>query len=241
MILHLQAAGVPTSWSIVAIYRSYYGVAHHSARAWMEHEEADRQNRPMRTRVPHEKPTPHLVIEIEKDCDAWSLKRHDLMMSERYLRRQEHDERTELVQQQSSPFPLEDGLAAFVNDTVRTILIGFGYLIPRAEWAERYPGQRIIADHFKAFFAADRAHRASGAEGDMPFELRWGQFMEAPDGFVWPFDVRADGDGWIVMRDGEPFGSLRSTDRDEAETMMRLLNGGYLPEDLPALLEDRPS
>ncbi len=200
MILHLQAAGVPTSWSIVAIYRNCYGIALSSARAWMEREEADRRARP--TMATHEKPTPHLVVEVEKVDDAWTLKRKDLMMSERYLRQQEHDERTELFQPQSSPFPLEDDLAAFLNDAIRTILIEFEYLIPRMEWAKRYPGQRIIADHFKAFFAADRAHRNSGVEGDMPFELRWAQFMPAPDGFVWPFDVAADDDGWVVTRDG---------------------------------------
>lgn len=240
MILHLVAAGVPTSWSIVAIYNTFYGIARHSARAWTEHEEADRETRPMRMRSTHEKPMPHLVIEIVKVDDAWTLKRHDLIMSERHLRQQEHDERTEMFHPQSSPFPLEDGLTAFLNNAIRTILVDFGYLIPRSEWEERYPGQRIIANHFKAFFAAQRAHHASSADGDMPFELRWSQFIPAPEGFVWPFDIRTDGDGWIVTRDGEPFGSLRSHDEDEARAMMRLLNSGYRAEDLPALMADVP-
>lgn len=239
MILHLESAGVPISWCIVSIYKDYYGIALNSARSWMEHEEADRQARP--TRLTHEKPTPHLVIEIEKVRETWTLKRKDLMMSGRYLRYQEHDERTSILQPQSSPFPLDDDLVVFLNDTIRTILIDFGYLIPRSEWAGRYPGQRIISDHFAAFFAAQRAHRDSGTEGDMPFELRWGQFMPPPEGFVWPFDVAQENDDWIVTRDGEPYGSLRTTDKAEAETMMRLLNSGYLLEDLPALLADSSS
>lgn len=239
MILHLMSAGVPISWTVVAAYRSSYGIARNAAISWSEKQAGDHATSPYAT--PDTRPDAHLLIEMREIDGAWRVERQDLIMSERYLAQQEHDERPGLLQEHTAPFPLEPAVATLVANTLRQALVDFGYLIPRDEWARRYPGQRIIADSFAAFFAAERAHRASGVEGDLPFELRWAQFMPAPDGFVWPYDIQADGDGWIVTRDGEPFGSLRSTDMQETETMMRLLNGGYLPEDLPALLADRPS
>jgi len=238
MILHLMSAGVPTTWTVVAAYRGSYGIAHNAAVSWIEKQIEDHGTSPYATS--DTKPDAHLLIEMKKTDGNWRVERHNLLMSERYLSRQEHDERHSLFQEHTAPFPLEPAVVALVTDTLRQALVDFGYLISRDEWARRYPGQRIVSDHFAAFFAAERAHRSSGAEGDLPFELRWTQFMPSPEGFVWPFDVREDGAGWIVTRDGEPFGSLRSDDEDQARLMMRLLNSGYEEKDLPALMSDGP-
>lgn len=238
MIFHLMSAGMPITWTVVAIYGNSYGIALEAARAWSKREAEDHGTSRYATATDLE--SAHFVIEVDDRTGAWTTIRQNLIMSARYLKRREHDERPWLLQDQTSPFPIEPSLKAFLVGALHGTLVEFGYLIPRSEWESAYPAQKIIADHFRAFREAEKAHRASGAEGPMPFELRWSQFMASPEGFAWPFEaVRVD-DTWTVTMGGRRMARFSPVDEDEATDMARLLNSGYRPEDVAILMADTP-
>jgi len=248
MIFHLMSAGMPVTWTIVAVYESSYGIACHAAKAWSEQEEISHDESPYTG--PETKPTAHLVIEMKAKDGIWTAKRHDLLMSQRYLTRQEHDERGGILQDHTSPFPLEETLRDALAAALKSALVEFGYLIPKAEWEARYPARRIISDHFHAFWTAQNEYLKSSPKEEMAFELRWSLFMPAPEGFVYPYDVARIGETWFVTKDGEPCIELgeteeyRSSDRlqppGRSDELVKLLNSGYQMKDIPVLMDAFP-
>jgi len=239
MIFHLMSAGMPITWTVVAVYGRCYGIAIEAARAWSEAQAKNHGESPYaRAAGAAALPEAHFVIEVDDRTGAWTTIRQNLTMSPRYLKRREHDERPWLLQDQTSPFPIEPSLKAALAGALHGALVEFGYLIPRSEWEIAHPAQKIIADRFRTFREAEKAHRASGAEGPMPFELRWAQFMERPEGFAWPFEAMRVDDTWTVTMGGRRLARFSPTDEEEATSIARILNSGYRPEDVDILMAD---
>lgn len=250
MIFHLQSAGVPISWTIVAIYKSSFGIAAHAAKSWQERETADRAadiaRKPKRyAYIADEPATPHFIVEIKNG----KVEHQELLMDERHLRQQKPGSNW-LVQEKSAPVELDLETAKALTDALNTALTDFGYFIPRDEWERRYPAQKLIQDHYRAFSEAHNAHmdlKKTDPDAEFAFELRWASYMEAPDGFNFPYDVAQKWDGrtqshtdWMVTKDRFPLEELKPTSEEQAETMMRLLNSGYRLEDIPILLAEEP-
>lgn len=246
MIFHLQSAGVPISWTIVAVYKGSYGIALHAAKSWQGVEAKDRETGPEQLR--RDPVSPHYVVELKEKDGAWIVERENLLMDQAFLNRQAHDERNWLIQFGSSPLPISEDLQAALIAALSSKLKEFGYLISREEWERRYPAQKLVSDHFKAFSAAHKAFRdANDDEAAFPFELRFAPYMEAPKGFVFPYGVMQRWDGqtqshtdWLVTKDGISIDELQPADEEQANTMMRLLNSGYRLEDIPVLLASEP-
>ncbi len=236
MIFHLMSAGMPITWTVVAVYGRCYGIALEAAQAWSKREAEDHRTSPYTTAATLA--SAHFVIEVDDRTGEWTTVRQNLIMSPRHLKRREHDERPWLLQDQTSPFPIEPSLKTAVAGALHGALVEFGYLIPRSEWEVAHPAQKIIADHFRAFREAEKAHRESGAEGRMPFELRWSQFMESPEGFTWPFKAMRVSDTWTVTMGGRRLARFSPTDEEEATSIARILNSGYRPEDVDILMAD---
>lgn len=250
MIVHLSAAGVPVSWTIVALYRGSYGIACNSARTWHERSLAEDRHRD----------TPQFVVELKENGDGtWNEMRAELWMDEANLKRQSPDDRQAMVQEQTAPVPLPDTLIEAISTALKRHLTGFGYLIPRDAWHRRYPAQALIAKRFADFNEAAGAARAAGR--DLAFDTRWIMFMEAPEdthlpysvGFVTPAGALEEHD----MGGSRPVVVMRPDERslwtrfdhpalpplataDDARSAMRLLNSGWTPEEVRILLGDEP-
>ena len=232
MILHLQAAGVPVSWSITALYKDSYGVAHAAAKHWYDCMSADPDG---------EHDSPQYVCDVVGDDQkGYTIKRDDLFMGRRHLVRQVPDDSSWLVQAQTSPVPLSITLLDVLTEALRAKLVAFGYLLPRAEWMRRYPADVMVAKRFAEFNAAYDAHCRADPKADIPFELKWAPFMERPHGFVFPFDVAAQPTGWAVTDRGSPMLDFELTAEDEARIRMRLLNSGWSPDEVKILLSAQP-
>src|SRR3546814_15484640 len=77
------------------------------------------------------------------------------MNAEYYQSCQYHDlSRSLLVQWNVTSIPVEDHLKAIVEDTPWGKLQEIGFIIPRAEWEQKYPEQVEIERQFKEMFAS---------------------------------------------------------------------------------------
>ncbi|MBX9793931.1 MAG: hypothetical protein K2Y02_06535 [Burkholderiaceae bacterium] len=233
MIIHLGAAGVPVSWTIIALYRDAYGVAGKAASVWHEGSSKDESH-----------DSPQCIIELTGNDEAgWRFNRGDLWMSPRHLRRQSPDDGRWLVQHHTAPVPLSAPLAEAITAALRAKLVEFGYLIPRADWERRYPAQVMIGRRFGDFEAAHDAWRKANPDADvrMPFEPRWTPFMEAPKGYEFPFGMTE-----THVRTRGPDGAWERFDPpelvgiDDVGAKMRLLNSGWTPAEVAILLADEP-
>lgn len=224
MIFHLQASGVPITWTILAVYKSAYGIAINAARHLHD------QDGPAPDRCPH------FVVALKQVEGAWTVDRALLLMDEAYLSDQKHDERRWLVQSHSAPFPLDEELKAALHDALWRELKTFGYLLPRAEWEAKYPAEKLAIDHYAAFSAAHDAHRSAHGDAEFPFELRWSPYMEAPEGFVFPYSIERQADAWRIVCEGVHVSGLQPATEAEAHTMARLLNSGYTLDAIPILM-----
>jgi hypothetical protein len=245
MIFHLMSAGVPTSWTIVAIYKNSRGVAINAAKSWQEREAANRAKDAERgshyAALADAPVTPHYIIDLAEDG---KIRDQDLLMDERFRQDQSHDERNWLIQFGSAPIDLDDPTKEALTAALHTALVDFGYLIPRSEWERRYPARHLIQQHYNAFSAAHKKHRDENGDAAMPFELRFAPYMESPEDFIFPYRTTfvssASGGRWAVTQDDGIIHELEPADEEQAETMMRLLNSGYRLEDIPVLLANQP-
>lgn len=232
MIIHLAAAGVPVSWTIVAIYRNAYGIALDAAANW--HKQS----------IEGGKDNPQCVIGlIGDDENGWTMKRSNLFMEYPHLERQKPDDGNWLVQTHTAPLPLSDVLAKAIADALRARLIERGYLIPRAEWEQRYPAQALTSRRFAEFSAAQDAWQTAHPDikEPMPFDLRWAPFMQAPIGHMPPYAVgencvyqRKPGRKWEVLEAPELSGL------DDFGSQVQLLNSGWTPQEVAVLLTKEP-
>src|SRR3546814_2706557 len=77
------------------------------------------------------------------------------MNAEYYQSCQYHDRsRSLLVQWNVTSIPVEDHLKAIVEDTLWGKLQEIGFIIPRAEWEQKYPEQVEIERQFQEMFAS---------------------------------------------------------------------------------------
>lgn len=231
MIAHLSAAGVPVSWTITALYGSAFGVALCSARTWHRDDDTDND-------------APQFVVEMTDGGDAgWKVVRTELLMDARHLSRQQPDDPAWLVQDHTAPVELPAALTAAIATALRTALVDFGYLIPRADWVRRYPASALTSKRFAEFAAADRA--ASDAGVPIPYEPRWSPFMEPETHERPPYGIGKDGDIVAIARNGV----ARAADRHDLAhigdaagraSAVRLLNSGWTPAEIAVLLTDEP-
>lgn len=135
---HFGAAGHPVSWVLHAVYGSHYGVALAAARTWHERMIATARNG-----------TPaggQFVIKVKND----TVVRTDLFFDADYFgQHQEPDDCSWLCQFQSFPLLIPEAVKRTVTECLRRSLVDAGFLIPRAEWEERYPGQAEILRQFR--------------------------------------------------------------------------------------------
>lgn len=141
---HFGAAGHPISWILHAVYGSSYGIASAAARGWHERMlAAPRRD----TETP---PGGQFIVELKKGMVA----RSDLFFDVDYFRQhQEPDDVSWLCQFQSFPLDIPDPIKTTVTEALRARLIEAGFLIPRAEWAVRYPEQAEILRQFRTMLS----------------------------------------------------------------------------------------
>ncbi|AXK43911.1 hypothetical protein [Erythrobacter aureus] len=221
MIFHLSVSGTPVSWSIVAIYDTYLGVASKAALAW--HEKTD---------------THQCVIEISERDERV----HNLFLAK--LDGQYPDDRHIHLNsfRKDGPVKIEDELRDRIEALLRAALIDRAVFIPRDEWEVRYPGQKLIHDRSSAFHAALAEARAAGEE--LEFDERWIPYMDVPDDFVAAFKLGSSPQGYFVEpnRDGveDPTGGRTWKMDDTALIAVRLLNSGWSWDDVQVLMLHEP-
>jgi hypothetical protein len=252
MIIHLSASGVPITWTITALYRGSYGIAHTAAETWYRRSVETRDGRP------HD--SPQFLLELDGDDEkGWTEKRAELWFGDHHLRMQKPDDGKWLVQTHTAPLPLSYVLSTAITEGLRRWLVGHGYLISRGQWMRRYPGQAMMAARFSEFNAAADAARDAGV--DLPYERKWAPFMETPKGTHFPFStgfVTPDGrleehemGGYtpvVVTRPDDRAAWERFEDAalpsfataNDAKAAMRLLNSGWTPAEVAVLLADEP-
>jgi hypothetical protein len=135
---HFGAAGHPVSWILHAAYGSHYGVALAAAHTWHERMIASARN--------GTPPGGQFVIEVKNDAVA----RTDLIFDADYFRQhQEPEDCIWLCQFQSYPLAIPEIVKRTVTEALRRELVDVGFLIPRAEWEERYPEQAEMLRQFR--------------------------------------------------------------------------------------------
>lgn len=221
MILHLQAAGVPTSWSLVALYNGAYGIALNSARSWSEQHKG-----------------PHFLIEIEDG----SVKRTDLVgWDESNLKSQKVD-RNPFIQLFDTTFHLDSEITDLACSTLRAKMVEIGYFIPRAEWEQRYPGQALTEAHFNEFHKAYNAAMEAGEP--LKFSERLIPYIGVPDDYEVKYQLtQTEGGQVIVGRDPktpDPTNGHVWTDSKQASDALRLLNSGFTYDEVLILFIPEP-
>lgn len=219
MIYHLSTSGTPISWSITAVYERSLGIARAAAKAWFESSE-----------------TPQAIIRIE-DGKAECL---EMFWMER-------DQ-----QQPSDHGMIVSGFNDIVDKQTRKHLesvlrkdfVERGWMIPRAEWARRYPASKLMSDRFKEFNAAYDEHKKKGATKEDFFEDRWIMFMDRPEGYILPYDIdeRENGFGIKPVRVGgtDPTDGHVWPDIEDAKWACRNLNSGFDWQECQILMTPEP-
>jgi hypothetical protein len=156
---HLSAGGYPITFAFTAMYGSSYGICVNAARSWFERSIEDGiefRKAPIMRGAPEPEPgeigSPQFVCRVKNGVvtDARLF-----MNAEYYQRRQHHDRtRSFLVQWNVTPIPVEDSLKALVEETLWTKLQEIGFIIPRAEWEQKYPEQLEIERNFQEMMAS---------------------------------------------------------------------------------------
>ncbi|WP_421121715.1 hypothetical protein [Sphingobium yanoikuyae] len=91
-------------------------------------------------------PGGQFVIEVKNDA----VVRTDLIFDAYYFRQhQEPDDSSWLCQFQSFPLAIPETVKQIVTEALRHTLVDVGFLIPRAEWEERYPEQAEMLRQFR--------------------------------------------------------------------------------------------
>lgn len=218
-IYHLDACGVPVSWSLTAVYAGSYGVAIHAAASW--HEKHD---------------SPQFVIEIENGA----VKRSQLFMKPQPIQHRESDKL--FLQGFRRPhLALPDGDEEIIDKALHAALVEVGFLIPDDLWDRMYPAQKLISDRFREFNAAYDAK----PEGEkLAFDERWIMMMEKPDDHVLPFTVKGKGNGYALVpqRDNvvDPSGGRIWPEIEDAKNYARHLNSGWSWEETLVLMTPEP-
>lgn len=155
-VFHLGAAGHPVSWHTYSVYAGWYGIAHRAAQACYDASLAN--NAENFYKVPDIEPASgQYIIQIEKGV----IKRDELFFpAEYYQTRQSPDDCGWLVQFHTFPMAIPPLIQALVIERLRDRLTEAGFLIPRAEWEERYPEEASFNAQFHAELAAAREAKA---------------------------------------------------------------------------------
>lgn len=218
MIFHLTNAGVPTSWSIVAYYPSYYGVALNAATSWHAQHGGC-----------------HLVVEI-KNGSAVSL---DMFWTDEHAQySQDREIHIQGMLPRDSQPSIEDETRDLLSKILYGELVKQGFLIPNEEWEQRYPASKMVQDRFSEYFAL-----RSDKNRDIEFEDKWAMMMEAPKDHELAYTVKPDGKGYaiVVNRKGMPDGPERNwREITDAEAVCRQMNSGWTYEEALVLLTPEP-
>lgn len=144
---HLGSAGHPVSWTLHAVYGRASGIALASARAWYA-----RQVSAPRLATPP--PGGQYVVQIRND----QVLNAELLFDAEYFRHhQEPDDVSWLCQFHTFPLEIPERLKNIVTADLRSRLIAVGFLVPRAEWIERYPDQAEFLRQFREIRHRDGA------------------------------------------------------------------------------------
>jgi len=209
-------AGVPTSWSVVALYRKAYGVALFAARGWKEQSDIAQA-----------------IIEIEDGV----IRRSELLWKHEYGRIQSTD-REEIILQTGSEYHLDKDIEKLVARHMAEQLREVGYLIPREEWEQRFPASALISKRWAEW------HEACDAVGakNLAWKPRWSMMMPTPEDWQPSFILTEDRLG-VKPADAtavDPTGGYRWDDVRTAENAMRHMNSEWSFEETLILLQEEP-
>lgn len=151
-VFHLGAAGHPVSWHTYSVYAGWYGIARRAALACVESSQQSCAENVFK--VPDIEPySGQFIIQITNG----RLDRSELFFpEEHYVTRQSPDDCGWLVQFHTFPMAIPENIQTMVTECLRDHLKAAGFLIPRAEWRERYPEEAAFTDQFHAELAAAR-------------------------------------------------------------------------------------
>lgn len=153
---HLSTAGYPITFGFTALYGSSYGICGNAARSWFEQSvEADKELLKAQSERPGYEPpseprafgAAQFICRIEKGVVTDAR----LYIDTDYFQAHQHhdDSRSFLVQWHVNPVPVKKDLKALVEEALWAKLQEIGFIIPRAEWEEKYPEQAEMSRQFR--------------------------------------------------------------------------------------------
>ena len=201
--LHLNAAGLPTSWILAAVYGSSYGIAVNSAKTWSK-----------------EVGSPNFVIEIDDEDKPKTVRKELFWVKGDDLYVQPI--RETIIQTPRFPVTIDKKIIDLVSQEITYSLIDVGYYVSDSEWRRRRPSDVLMQERFQEFFAAEKKAKEAGEE--LPFDPRYTFMMPMPEDYVLPYDLK---DEKTVPVGDSPTLPKELASHPDQHAVYRLLNTGW--------------